>query len=178
MDLKTSLVLLVKSLVFGHIFLQRKMALRETHTIELEIRKIEAEAKLATAKANADREAYEAETRRLVALGNSGPGLSREQIQPVVIQLLKEMLADDGPTIAADVEDLAAPGEGGTPIDPEADAAAQEGAEPPVEAPEGQEMPQEGQEEQPPVEGAQQADDGKWYVADPDRPGKYLQVGE
>ena len=30
----------------------------------------------------------------------------------------------------------------------------------------------------PPIEGAKQAPDGKWYVPDPARPGKYLQVGE
>jgi hypothetical protein len=28
----------------------------------------------------------------------------------------------------------------------------------------------------PPVEGARQASDGKFYVPDPNRPGKYLQV--
>lgn len=32
--------------------------------------------------------------------------------------------------------------------------------------------------EEPPVEGAQQAPDGKWYVPDPNRPGKYLQVAD
>ncbi|MEW8351963.1 MAG: hypothetical protein AB2689_00045 [Candidatus Thiodiazotropha taylori] len=30
--------------------------------------------------------------------------------------------------------------------------------------------------EQPPVQGARKAPDGNWYVEDPDRPGKYLQV--
>ena len=33
-------------------------------------------------------------------------------------------------------------------------------------------------EEKPPVEGARKATDGEWYVPDPDRPGKYLMVGE
>jgi chaperonin GroES len=34
----------------------------------------------------------------------------------------------------------------------------------------------EGAEEQPPLEGAQRAPDGQWYVPDPEREGKYLQV--
>jgi hypothetical protein len=36
---------------------------------------------------------YEAENKRLAALGNSGPAVTPEQIQPVLKQLLKEMLA-------------------------------------------------------------------------------------
>lgn len=49
---------------------------------------------------------YDAETKRLTALGNSEPGVSKEQIQPMIKQLLREMLegapldgakkADDG----------------------------------------------------------------------------------
>jgi hypothetical protein len=30
--------------------------------------------------------------------------------------------------------------------------------------------------EAPPVDGARKAPDGNWYLADPKRPGKYLQV--
>jgi hypothetical protein len=33
-----------------------------------------------------------------------------------------------------------------------------------------------GQEAAPPLPGAKQAPDGKWYVDDPRRPGKYLEV--
>lgn len=36
---------------------------------------------------------YEAENKRLTALGNSGPAVTPEQIQPVLKQILKEMLA-------------------------------------------------------------------------------------
>ena len=35
---------------------------------------------------------YEAETKRLVALGNSGPAVSVEQIQPLVAQLVRGMM--------------------------------------------------------------------------------------
>jgi len=35
---------------------------------------------------------------------------------------------------------------------------------------------QQGQTSQPPMNGARQAPDGKWYLPDPNRPGKYLQV--
>jgi hypothetical protein len=37
-------------------------------------------------------------------------------------------------------------------------------------------MEQGAQEEQPPLEGARKAPDGNWYVADPEREGKWLQV--
>jgi hypothetical protein len=36
--------------------------------------------------------------------------------------------------------------------------------------------PAQGQNSQPPVNGARRAPDGKWYLPDPNRPGKYLQV--
>lgn len=45
-----------------------------------------------------------------------------------------------------------------------------------LEAPEGPENEAEDQGEQPPVDGARKAPDGNWYVPDPERQGKYLQV--
>jgi len=53
---------------------------------------------------------YEAETKRLVALGNSGPAVSVEQIQPVLKQLIQGMLAN------GELLDAKGPHEGGTPV--------------------------------------------------------------
>jgi hypothetical protein len=39
-----------------------------------------------------------------------------------------------------------------------------------------QQQQQDSAQQQPPVEGAKQAPDGKWYVPDPNRPGKFLMV--
>ena len=58
-----------------------------------------------------------------------------------------------------------------------ADAAPSHGSSAP--APQGQPTPAGAQADQPaspPVPGARQAPDGNWYVADPQRPGKYLKV--
>lgn len=57
------------------------------------------------------REDYEAETRRVTALGNSGPALSVEQIQPVLKQLLAGMISN-GELIHL----LPGPHEGGTTL--------------------------------------------------------------
>ena len=45
----------------------------------------------------------------------------------------------------------------------------------PAPQPQQQAAPQ--QQSAPPAPGAKQAPDGNWYVPDPTRPGKYLQVG-
>jgi len=56
------------------------------------------------AKALADKDkeidirAYEAESKRLTAFGNSGPAVAVEQIQPVLLQLLKQMGIQAAPT--------------------------------------------------------------------------------
>lgn len=103
---------------------------------------------------------YEAETRRVTALGNSGPAISQEQIAPVVRQLLAGMLAN-GELIAG----APAPHEGGTPIqlptEPTGDNLSSNG-----NASEG--------EEEVPMEGARKAADGKWYVEHP--AGGYAEV--
>lgn len=53
---------------------------------------------------------YDSETKRLTALGNAGPGISIEQIQAVVKQLLAGMIANGELTVPA----LPGPQEGGT----------------------------------------------------------------
>lgn len=97
------------------------------------------------------REDYKAETERLTALGNSGPGLSQEDIRPIVQQLLQGMMQNGELHIGA------APHQGGTPIQlpPEMGEGEGEGETANGEPP---------QEEQPPMEGARKAPDGDWYV--------------
>lgn len=103
---------------------------------------------------------YEAETKRLTALGNSGPAVAVEQIQPVLQELLAGMIAN-GELV------FKQPGvhEGGTVAGAE--------NEPTGEAPT---VPVAPANEEPPVEGAKKAKDGAWYINDPDRQGKYLRV--
>lgn len=116
---------------------------------ELSIKATEADTKHKTAASNAHRLDYEAETTRLVALGNSGPAVTKEQIEPLVKQLVRGML-NAGEPGAGDNEPLTGHSEGGTPLP----------------------------DENAPVPGAQQAPDGKWYVKDPNRAGKYLMVND
>lgn len=59
---------------------------------ELDIREKEVELRIAEAKARESREDYKAENQRIQVLGNSGPAITPEQIQPVLQQLLKGML--------------------------------------------------------------------------------------
>ncbi len=59
---------------------------------EFEIKAIEADIRKSEAIATQSRLDYEAETKRLVALGNSGPGIAVDQIQPIVQQLIVGML--------------------------------------------------------------------------------------
>ena len=141
---------------------QKELADRET---EFRIKAQEAETKYKTAVADASRLDYEAETRRLVALGNSGPAVTVEQISPIVRQLITGMLNAQEPGSAAQ-HGLEGHLEGGTPI-------------PTGEAPvEGQESAPEAQEVAlaPPVPGARKAPDGQHYLPDPNRPGKFLRV--
>lgn len=82
------------------------------------------------------REDYKAETDRVVALGNAGPGISVEQIQPVLKQLLQGMIANGELSVAP------GPHEGGTPMGVAGEKPAEE------------DLP----------EGAQLAQDGNYYV--------------
>lgn len=113
---------------------------------ELEIKRYAAETQRKTAAADANRLDYDAETKRLTALGNSGEAIKVAQIQPVVKQLLQGMLRAGE---LGQEEDLK--GEGGQA--PSEGIANGQGAMEP-----------------------QQAPDGQYYIPDPNRPGKYLQV--
>lgn len=127
---------------------------------ELDLKAADLLLKEKEATAEQNRLDYEAETRRLVALGNAGPGVSIEQIQPIVAQLVKGIL------------NAGEPGSGDNVGTKTADELAEEqnkmngGNE--EEAIEGE------AEEQPPMEGAKRAPDGRWYVKNPD--GGYSRV--
>lgn len=110
---------------------------------ELTIRAQELDLKFRETAAVQARLDYEAETKRLAALGNSGPALSVEQIQPIVRQLLKGMLQQGEPIeFNNEFEEIETGlGDGGTPT---------EANEP--------------TDEEPPMEGARKARDGNWYV--------------
>lgn len=71
---------------------------------------------------------YEAETKRLVGLGNSGPAITPDQIQPIVKQLFMEMLKNNKPTEPIEFDsDIAQPDLPGMElIDEEAAAPPQE----------------------------------------------------
>src|SRR6202000_3432759 len=93
---------------------------------------------------------YDAETKRVTALGNSGPGISVEQIQPVLKELLAGMIRN-----GELVYNSPGPHQGGTPIAlPEPTG---EG-DSPAAAP---------SSEEPPIPGAVQAKDKNWYVPHP-----------
>ncbi len=117
---------------------------------ELTIKAQELDLKLKIATAEQARLDYDAETKRLVALGNSGPGISVEQIQPILKQLIRGMISNG--------ELIAAPGigEGGSHIP---------GNEPDVEQQEPtNEQQQEEQDSMPGVPGSRLAPDGQHYV--------------
>ncbi len=125
---------------------------------ELTIKEYDYELKHKIAEADQARKDYEAENARLTALGNSGPAVSVEQIEPVVRQLLQGML------------NAGEPGqEHVIPRKTVDDHAAERAALEPSEAPEGP------TDEQPPMEGAKRASDGQWYVK---QGGQYHRVEE
>lgn len=99
-----------------------------------------------------EREDYRAETDRLVALGNAGPGVSVEQIQPIIKQLLQGMIQNG----ELNMHDLPGPHEGGTVAQIPSGEEGEGGGEMTPPEPPG--------EEEPPVEGARKAPDGRWYV--------------
>ena len=123
------------------------------------IKRLQLDLDLKKATAEQSRLDYEAETKRVVALGNSGPAISVEQIQPVLKHLLAGMLAN-GELV------MSAPGigEGGTPI--EAPETSQGGAN---EAGEASEQPS-----LPDVPGSKLGPDGTHYA--PDGKGGWLEV--
>lgn len=106
-----------------------------------------------------DIEAYRAETSRVKDLANSVEDLAGtanfEQLMKVILQTLSGMPQDITNDINAaqrNQQGLAAPGT----IDQHAQK----------------------QDEQAPMQGAKRAKDGRWYVPDPDRPGKYMRVSD
>jgi hypothetical protein len=128
---------------------QTKQALADkTRTLDIQSGKLKLDA--ADRTLDNHRADYDAETKRIVALGNSGPAISREQIEPVLKQLLMQMMQTGDPGKVG-------PGlsEGGTPIEPP-----EQGADAPIPG----EAPLEPESEEPPVEGARKAPDGQWYI--------------
>lgn len=79
---------------------------------ELSIKEKEADIRLREAIATQARLDYDAETKRVVALGNSGPGISVEQIQPVLKELLAGMVSN-----GELVYNAKGPHEGGTSVE-------------------------------------------------------------
>lgn len=110
---------------------------------ELDIKAMEQDRLWREAAAREARNDYEAETKRLIALGNSGPAVSVEQIQPIVKQLLQGMLNAGEPSDIKEIEKD--PMNGGIT---------------------GEELEEQEIEDdnEPPIEGARKAKDGKWYI--------------
>jgi hypothetical protein len=126
---------------------------------------------------------YEAENKRITALGNSGPAITPAQIQPVLKQLLESMLiagALDNQPYAEDLEAIRNPPPVASPMaSPEAPPQVAPPTDPTLAAPAADRSalpmaPDGASDEQPPVEGARKAPDGAWYVQGAD--GKYMMV--
>lgn len=134
---------------------------------ELDIKSYDVETKRKSASADASRLDYDAETKRLVALGNSGPGISVEQIQPLVAQIVRGMLNAGEPGSAAEHNIV--------PVSAEQLGQEQTTLQP--QQGEGAPTPQPKQaDEEPPVPGSRKAKDGNWYVPNPNIPGKFMKV--
>src|SRR5216684_902806 len=128
---------------------------------ELDIKAQELDLRRKEAEAEAARLDYEAETRRLTSLGNSGPAISVEQIQPIVQMLVRGMLNAGEPGAGEEIG-----------IKTAAELAAEQAS---LQASNGQGKPNgKGTEEQPPIEGARKAKDGNYYIEH--EPGKYSRV--
>jgi hypothetical protein len=118
---------------------------------ELDIKRGELELRTKEATVRENRADYDAETKRLTAIGNAGPGVSIEQIQPLIKQIVRGMLNAGNP--GEGEQHLPGPHEGGTPIEPpelgEGEKVNGKAPKAPVK---------------PPIPGAQLAPDGKHYV--------------
>jgi hypothetical protein len=114
---------------------------------EMELKEHEFKLGVLQAGVKENRDDYDAETRRLTAVGNAGPIVTPKMLEPVLKQLLQGMLAE------------------GSLVDEKVIENAPMGSN--------QEEAAEG-EETPPMEGARKAPDGKWYTENPD--GGYLRV--
>lgn len=116
---------------------------------------------------------YEAETRRLTALGNSGPGISIEQIQPLVAQLVRGMMeaGEPGSGESVGTRSTAQMAQERSLLEGSDGEGGQENASPEPSGEAGEASPEE---EQPPIEGAKLAPDGNYYVKHDD--GSYSRV--
>ncbi len=94
------------------------------------------------------REDFRALNERFTAVGNAGPSFSLEQLQPIIQNTIAEALANAG-VFGEDAGKAPGIGEGGTPVVDD--------------------------EDEPPMEGARRAGDGKWYV---EQEGKFYQVND
>lgn len=99
---------------------------------------------------------FDALTKRLSAIGNSGPAISKEQIQPIIRQTIMELLQAGGPgaDTPEELENLRGMDAGGEPIGLPSGSA-------------------DDQDSLPEVPGSRQAADGKHYVQ---RNGQYHEV--
>ena len=114
---------------------------------EIYVKESKAELDWTRAAVQEMREDFKAMTDRLTAVGNAGPGISVEQLGPIIKQTLLEILEAGGPGADMPEEVLLAPGmnEAGTP------QGLPEGAQAEVDA-------------IPEIPGSRQAADGKIYV--------------
>jgi hypothetical protein len=138
---------------------------------ELTIKAQDLDLRLKEATAEQSRLDYEAETKRLVALGNSGPAISPDTIKPIVEQLLQGMMRAGEPNYAQDREsDLqdSVPGVPGSRRGPDGNHY--------VRHPEtGQHYRIDVPDKFHPAHiGAKQAGDGDWYVQN--NKGEHLKV--
>jgi len=132
---------------------------------DLDIRSREVDIRWREAQATQARLDYEAETKRLTSIGNSGPGISVEQIQPLVKQIIQGMLNAGEPGSGA-LAHLPGPHEGGTPIALPDGSEGQEGANGNGAAQQTDSLPD--------VPGSRLGPDGKHYV--PGANGSFLEV--
>ncbi len=143
---------------------QKELADREQ---EFRIKHLELDLKLKEAMATQSRLDYDAETKRLTSIGNSGPGISVEQIQPLVQQIIRGMLNAGEPGAGELIKNAPGIGEGGTPIAlPEAPESGG--------GPSGNGAVQQDQDSLSGVPGSQLGPDGKHYVKN--GAGQYLEV--
>ncbi len=139
---------------------------------ELEIKEHDLELRFRKESATQSREDYKAETDRVTALGNAGPGISQEMIAPVVRQLLQGMIANGELHIGE--EAAPSPHEGGTPIQLPPEPETGEGATSAAGAANGAAGEAPAEAEEPPMPGARLAPDKNWYIEH--EKGKYARV--
>jgi hypothetical protein len=111
-----------------------------------------------------DIKAYSAESERLRDIGNAGPIMDKEELRPIIQQMLREMMKDPKPLDGDDVPTNI----GNQPMQ-------QQPAQAPLQR-DDMMLNDDDMNEEAPMEGAKKAPDGNWYVPDESRPGKFQQV--